>query len=205
MFIVGLTGSIGMGKSTASGLLREMGFPVFDADGAVAALLNNDPVIQIIRKKFPSAVPDGRTVDKKALRQTVFMNHERLDALEGILHPHVKQDREAFIRQKQLEGHTLIFLDIPLLFEVNADKEVDATLVVTAPLFVQKRRVLERSNITRDYWEFIQKRQLSDKIKRQKADFVVYSCFGFGLMQLQLKRVISKIKTRHMKTEDKAL
>ena len=198
MFIVGLTGSIGMGKSTASGMLREMGFPVFDADQSVKDLLNNDTVIQIIRKKFPSAVQDGRTVDKKELRQLVFMNHERLDTLEGILHPYVKQDREAFIRQKKLEGHELIFLDIPLLFEVKVDKEVDATLVIIAPRFIQKRRVLRRENITKAYWNFIQKRQIADKIKCQKADFVVYCCFGFSMMRLKLRQVINKIKMHYI-------
>jgi len=197
MFIVGLTGSIGMGKSTASGMLKGMGFPVFDADESVSALFNSDAVIQIIRKKFPSAVRDGRTVDKKELREIVFMNHERLDLLESILHPYVKQDRAAFIQQKKLEGHAIIFLDIPLLFEVKADKEVDATLVITAPRFIQKRRVLARCNITKEYWNFIEKRQIPDRIKRQKADFVVYSCFGMTAMRFQLKCLTETIKKKY--------
>ncbi len=201
MIIVGITGSVGMGKSTATGMLRGMRYPVFDADERVRGLLTDPGIISAIAREFPEAVSDGRTLDKSALRAAVFMNGKRLDALEKILHPAVAKERNDFITACEKEGKDIIFLDIPLLFEIGANTVVNHTAVITAPSFVQKIRVLQRPNMTPEYLDFLLKRQMPNARKCARADTVIYSCFGYAAMRLQLKIMIRKIQQTKLKAQ----
>ncbi len=144
MVIVGLTGSIGMGKSTAARMLRQMGVPVYDADAAVHALqAPGGAALPPIEAAFPGVVKNG-VLDRQALGGRVFGNREALRRLEAIVHPLVARQQRAFLRRAAQRGVPLVVLDIPLLFEGRGERRVDATLVVTAPAFLQRRRVLAR-------------------------------------------------------------
>lgn len=167
---LGLTGSIGMGKSTTAQMFRDEGVPVWDADETVHQLYaKGGAAVAAIGKEYPNAIKDG-AISRAALRIVIKEDLGALAKIESIVHPLVARSREAFITQ-----HTdpLIVFDIPLLFETKANDWLDSVLVVTAPEVVQKERVLSRSDMDEDTFEFILSRQMPDSEKQAKADYLI--------------------------------
>jgi dephospho-CoA kinase len=173
MRIVGLTGSIGMGKSTAAGALQRLGIPVHDADAEVHRLLRTDrKLIELIEAEFPG-VTSADGVNRTALGARVFGDPAALRRLEALIHPRVQRAEAAFVRRMRGRREPLVVLDIPLLFETGGDRRCDATMVVAAPSFLQEQRVLKRRGMTRERLTAIRARQLPDEQKRQRADVVI--------------------------------
>jgi dephospho-CoA kinase len=196
MVILGLTGSIGMGKSTAARMLAAMGAPVCDSDAVVHGLLGpGGAAIPDIERAFPGTVRDGR-VDRRALGAAVFGNEAALKHLEAILHPRVQEAQARFLHRAARRGAKVAVLDIPLLFETGADRRVDYTLVVSAPFIVQKARVLARPGMTPEKFAAILARQMPDAEKRRRADFVVPTGHGRGETRRALARIFRDVKTR---------
>src|SRR5882724_1492687 len=173
MVIVGLTGSIGMGKSTAAKMLRQMGVPVYDADAAVHALqAPGGAALAPIEAAFPGVVKGG-VLDRQALGARVFGNKQALRWLEAIVHPLVAQRQRAFLKRAAQRGEKLVVLDIPLLFEGAGERRVDATLVVSAPGFLQRHRVMARPGMSADRLDGILRQQVPDAQKRRRATIVI--------------------------------
>ncbi|MGE0660012.1 MAG: dephospho-CoA kinase, partial [Reyranellaceae bacterium] len=166
MLIVGLSGSIGMGKSTASTMLRQMGVPVYDADAAVHSLTVKDgPALPAIEREFPGVVADG-VLDRQKLGAQVFGNPQALRRLEAIIHPMVQRKQRRFLVEAKRRREPIVVLDIPLLFEGNGQHRVDATIVVSAPAWLQRRRVLARPGMTEEKLAGILRQQTPDRVKR---------------------------------------
>jgi dephospho-CoA kinase len=196
MMIVGLTGSIGMGKSTAAKMLRQMGVPVYDADAAVHALqAPGGAALPPIEAAFPGVVKDG-VLDRQALGARVFGNKAALRKLESIVHPLVGQRQRAFLKRAARRGEKLVVLDIPLLFEGLGDRRVDATLVVSAPTFLQRHRVMARPGMTADRLDGILRQQVPDVLKRHKADIVIPTGLGLAPTRAALAAAVATLKTR---------
>ncbi|MEP9358932.1 dephospho-CoA kinase [Sphingomonas sp. KR3-1] len=171
MITLGLTGSIGMGKSTVAAMFRDEGVPVFDADEAVHQLQGpGGRIVSAIEAMFPGTTgPEG--VDRPALRAQVFGDQAAFARLESIMHPAVGEERETFLARHA--GAALVVLDVPLLFETGGDAGVDRVAVVSAPPDVQRRRTLARPGMTAARFEEILARQMPDAAKRARADFVI--------------------------------
>ena len=196
MVIVGLTGSIGMGKSTAATMLRQMGVPVYDADAAVHALqAPGGLALPPIEAAFPGVVKEG-VLDRQALGARVFGDKAALRRLEAIVHPLVGQRQRAFLKRASFRRAPLVVLDIPLLFEGLGERRVDATLVVSAPAFLQRRRVLARPGMTADKFEGILRQQVPDALKRRKATIVIPTGLGLAPTRAALVRAVAKLKKR---------
>jgi dephospho-CoA kinase len=196
MMIVGLTGSIGMGKSTAAKMLRQMGVPVYDADAAVHALqAKGGAALPPIEAAFPGVVKDG-VLDRQALGARVFGNKEALRKLESIVHPLVGQRQRAFLKRAARRGAKLVVLDIPLLFEGAGERRVDATLVVSAPAFLQRHRVMARPGMSAERLDGILRQQVPDTQKRRKATIVIPTGMGLAPTRLALAKAIAKLKQR---------
>ncbi|MBP2311605.1 dephospho-CoA kinase [Azospirillum soli] len=194
MIVLGLTGSIGMGKSTAARMLAAMGAPVCDSDAVVHKLLGKGgAAVPAIDAAFSGVVRDG-AVDRRALGAAVFDNPEALKRLEAILHPKVHEAQRAFLRKAAQRRVKLAVLDIPLLFETGGDRRVDRTIVVTAPFLVQKARVLARPGMTPEKFAGILARQMPDVEKRRRADFVVNTGDGRLSTRRALREIIAKAK-----------
>ena len=169
-FKLGLTGSIGMGKSTTAGLFAQAGCDIWDADAAVHRLYaKNGAAASEIGRSFPDAIVNGE-VSRERLRQIIAQDPEALSRIERIVHPLVALDRENFL--KTAKSHIVVF-DIPLLFETGADQTMDAVVCVTVSPEVQKSRVLQRQSMTEDQLETILAKQLPDALKRERADYVI--------------------------------
>ncbi len=194
MMIVGLTGSIGMGKTTAAHHLASKGIPVFDSDAAVHELYQGEAV-PLIARAFPDAVRDGR-VDREQLSRAISAEPGAMQRLEAIVHPLVRAAQKRFLLEHAARGAPLVVFDIPLLFETGADALMDATIVVSAPLDVQKARVLARPGMTEDKFKLLLSRQLSDAQKRARADFVVETGGTIEETQLALDRIVADLSTR---------
>ena len=176
--ILGLTGSVAMGKSTTAAMLRRMKVPVYDADAAVHALMGpGGAAVAAIQAAFPG-VADRGFVDRKALGAIVFDDPPALAALERILHPMVRRRERKFLRDTARTGAPLAVLDIPLMFETGADRRCDAVMVVTAPPFLQRQRALARPGMTDRRLAAVLARQMPDLAKRHRADFVVQTGLG---------------------------
>ena len=195
MMILGLTGSIGMGKSTAADTFRRRGVPVHDADKTVHELLaKNGEAAPRIKDLFPDAVKKG-TLDRELIAKRVFDDAQALARIEEILHPMVRRREQAFLGRAARQGRPLVVLDIPLLFETGGEVRCDAVVTVSAPKFIQEQRVLKRQGMTRERFDTILARQIPDAEKRHRADFVVLTGLGrdFSLRQiLNLVRIISR-------------
>ena len=191
MIVIGLTGSIGMGKSTVSKQFSLLGAKVASADDFVHYLLKNDTkIIADIAKEFPNAVIDG-VIERKILGKIVFADAQKLKILEQILHPKVVALEEKFVKKQRRLGAKLVVLDIPLLFETGAEKRVDYTVVVTAPKFIQRRRVLARTGMTAEKFAQIISTQMPDNEKRKRADFIIQTGLGkaYSFRELQIKKL----------------
>lgn len=198
MIVVGLTGSIGMGKSTAGRMLVEMGIPLHDADEAVHRLMGpGGAAVDAVLREFPAAAAekDGeKYIDRQALGKEVIGDPEKLKKLEAILHPLVQQDADEFVETMRKKGETVVVLDIPLLFEVGRDADMDVTVCISAPKDIQRQRVLARPNMTEEKFEKIVASQLPDAEKRKRADFVISSAEGLEPMRAALEDLAAKLK-----------
>lgn len=194
MIKIGLTGSIGMGKSAVSSMFRKLGVPVFDADAEVHKLQGpGGALVEKIEARFPGTTgPKG--VDRQKLGAAVLGKHDELRALEHIVHPAVYHVRQRFLMKHR--SRPLVVLDIPLLFEKGGAKQVDVTVVVSAPAFLQRRRVLRRPGMTAAKLKHIRHLQVPDHVKRQKADFVVET--GTSMMQTraEVRRLVACLRMR---------
>ena len=191
MIVLGLTGSIGMGKSTAAKMLRRLGVPVSDADAIVHDLIGpGGAAVAAVESAFPGSVENG-VVNRAMLGTKVFGDAEALKILEKILHPLVEQARDRFLKQSQRSRQSVVALDIPLLFEVQADKQCHATIVVSAPPFIQAMRVLSRPGITMEKLAGIRRHQMSDIEKRRRATFVIPTGNGRRSTLQALARIVT--------------
>jgi dephospho-CoA kinase len=194
MRILGLTGSIGMGKSTAASMLRALGLPVHDADAAVHRLLaRGGKAVAAVEAAFPGVTKDG-AIDRKALGARVFGKPAELKRLEAILHPLVREAERAFLRHCRQARHDVVVLDIPLLFETGGEKRCDGVVVVTAPQFLQSQRVLKRPGMTEARLRQILGSQMPDREKRRRADWVVDTGLGRRPTLAALARIVRALK-----------
>jgi dephospho-CoA kinase len=200
MLIVGLTGSIAMGKSETAGMFARLGYPVFDADAAVHKLYEaGGAAVPLIDRAFPGAVADGK-VDRARLADQVTGDPEALARLETIVHPLVRLEQHAFLDAARKAGHAFAVLDIPLLFETGRDTDVDAVVVASAPQDVQNARVFARPGMTGEKFAAILARQLPDSEKRRRADFVVDTSQGLEAALEQVRNIADRLKSRGKKT-----
>ena len=190
-YILGLTGSIGMGKSTVAGMFAELGVPVFDADAAVHRMQGPDgALLGAIEAEFPGTTgPQG--VDRAALGAKVFGDDAAMARLEGIVHPAVAQEREAFLMEHA--GARLVVFDIPLLFEKGTQARVDGVAVVSADPETQRRRVLSRPNMTPERFAQILDRQIPDAEKRARADFVIDTGCPIAQTRAAVRALVGKL------------
>lgn len=190
--VLGLTGSIGMGKSTTAGLFRELGVPVHDADAAVADLYGaGSAVAGLIAARFPgTAAPDG-SVDRAALRRAVTDDPSRLALLDALVHPAVAQSRERFLAEHA--GAPVVVLDVPLLYETGSDAACDRVAVVSAPPEVQRARVLARDGMTPALLDAILARQMPDAEKRARADYVIDTGRGVAEAKVQVSAILREL------------
>lgn len=193
MFVLGLTGSIGMGKSTTAQLFADMGVPVYDADATVHRLYESEAVAAI-EQAFPGTTgPKG--VDREKLSVHVIGNAPAMQRLESIVHPMLRTHEKEFLANAEQSGAPVAVLDIPLLFETKGEGRVDAVLVVSAPEHVQRQRILSRPNMSEAKLETILARQMSDSDKRARADFVVDTSQGLESAREQIRHVLTKAAT----------
>ena len=172
-YVLGLTGSIGMGKSTTSKIFSDLGFPVWDADATVHIMYNKGgQAVESISKIAPTAVTDN-TVNRATLKKLIQQNNNLLKQIEAIVHPLVIQSRDAFLKKAQAEHAKLVVIDHPLLLESGSDSICDAVLVVTTNAQEQKRRVMARPDMTEQDFELLLARQMPDADKRLAADYIL--------------------------------
>ena len=189
MIRIGLTGSIGMGKSTVARMFAAVGIPLFDADAEVRRMQGPDgPLAETIGAAFPNAVRDGQ-IDRDTLAAIVLADPAKLSALEAIIHPAVAEARDDFIARHKAEPAVLF--DIPLLFEIHSEHAYDKVIVVSAPAAVQRERVLRRPGMTEAKLESILARQLPDSEKQQRADFVIDTSGEVAATEAQVRDIIA--------------
>ena len=196
MFILGLTGSVGMGKTTAARAFRQFGVAVYDADASVHQLIGpKGKAVALIKKVFPEAVKNNH-VNRSVLGSIVYNDQSSLTCLETILHPLVQDMQLQFLRRCAISRNNLVVLDVPLLFENKINKICDAVVVVTAPEYIQKTRVLNRPGMSTKRFNQIRKNQFSDLQKRRRADFIIQTGLGRNHSLLCVCKVIGKVKNR---------
>ncbi|HIJ39017.1 MAG TPA: dephospho-CoA kinase [Rhodospirillaceae bacterium] len=195
MIVLGLTGSVGMGKTTAAKQLRRLKVPVFDADDVVHQLLEKGgKAVAPVEAAFPHVVFGGE-VERARLGARVFDDISELHRLEAILHPLVWEARDAFLRRARRARHQLVVLDLPMLFETGADHEVDGVVVVSCPAFLQAARVLARRGMTPGKLAAIRHRQVPDQQKRRWADLVIETGIGQRSSLRQLVKMVRSLKS----------
>lgn len=192
MIVLGLTGSIGMGKSTTAGLFAAEGVPVFDADAEVHRLYAG-PLVPAVEAAFPGTTTGG-AVDRAALGRRVLGDAEALRRLEAIVHPAVRAAERAFLAAAREAGRPVALLDVPLLFETGREREVDRVVVVTAPAEVQQARVLARPGMTVEKFREILARQTPDAEKRARADHVIDTGAGLEAARDAVRAILSEIR-----------
>ncbi len=193
MFVLGLTGSIGMGKSTTAKFFAAEGVPVQDADAVVHRLYEGEAT-PLIEAAFPGTTKDGK-VDRVALGQRVLGDAAAIEKLEAIVHPLVAKARDRFLAEAERAGAAVAVLDIPLLFETGGDARCDAVAVVSAPTDTQRRRAFERAGMTEQKLAAIMAKQIPDEEKRRRADFVVDTSQGFEHAHAQVRDILARIAT----------
>jgi dephospho-CoA kinase len=193
MLVLGLTGSVGMGKSTTAGFFVEAGVPVHDADAAVHRLYAGEAV-PLIEAAFPGTTSGG-AVDRIRLARRVLGDPAALKRLEAIVHPLVQASERRFLADAEARGDKVVVLDIPLLFETGGEQRVDAVVVVSAPAEVQRKRVMERPGMTAEKFDAILAQQMPDPEKRRRADFVVDTSQGFDAARAQVGAVLAASAT----------
>jgi len=193
MIILGLTGSIGMGKSATASMFAEEGVPVYDADAAVHAIYQRGGLaVAPVEAAFTGVVREG-AVDRNLLSQRVLGDPQALRQLEQIVHPLVRQSQQDFLKQRLAEGARFVVLDIPLLLESGGERFCDAVVVVSAPAEMQRERVLARSGMTAEKLDAILAKQMPDDEKRKRADFVISTAFGFEDARAQVRAVLAAL------------
>jgi len=190
MIILGLTGSIGMGKSTTAKLFAEAGVPVYDADANVHSLYEGEAVVAI-EAAFPGTTADGK-VDRNKLSARVVHDPVAIKRLEQIVHPMLGASRQKFFADAERSGAAVAVVDVPLLFETGGEKRVDAVVVVTTTSEIQRQRILSRDNMTSEKLDAILARQLPDADKRQRADFVVDTSHGLEPVRAQIRDILAQ-------------
>jgi dephospho-CoA kinase len=192
-FVIGLTGSIGMGKSETAKLFAAEGVPVHDADAAIARLYGQGgAAVELIAREFPGAVINN-AVDRAALSDLVVNDPAALKKLEMLVHPLVAAERDAFLRDSDAP---MVLFDVPLLFETGAHADMDATVVASAPEAVQRQRVLSRPGMTDGKFQALKARQMSDAQKRQQAHYVVMTDKGLDHARQQVKMILADIRDK---------
>jgi len=193
MFILGLTGSLGMGKSATAKMFADEGVPVHDADAVVHHLYEAEAV-PLIEAAFPGTIADGK-VDSDRLSRQVLGDAAAIKRLESIVHPLVGAARDRFLAEAERKGAAVAVLDIPLLFETGGDTRCDAVVVVSAPADVQRSRSLDRPGMTEQKFAAILAKQLPDAEKRARADFVVDTSKGFEAARAQVRDILTRVGT----------
>ena len=192
MLVLGLTGSIGMGKSTTARFFAEEGVPVLDADAVVHELYDGEAVAAI-EKAFPGTSRDGR-IDREELSRRVVGSPEALKQLEAIVHPLVRAAQARFLADAERSGAPVAVLDVPLLFETGGDRRVDAVVVVSAPADLQRARTLDRAGMTAEKFEALLRKQMPDDEKRRRADFVVDTSQSFDSARAQVRAILASVR-----------
>jgi dephospho-CoA kinase len=192
MIVLGLTGSIGMGKSTAAGFFAECGVPVHNADAVVHRLYAGEATAAV-EAAFPGTTRDG-AVDRTRLAERVLGDPLALKRLEAIVHPLVRRDEEKFLAAAEAAGADVAVLDIPLLFESGGDRRCDAIVVVSAPAEMQRKRVMSRPSMTEEKFTHLLAQQVPDAEKRRRADFVVDSSKDFDSTRTQVRAILQDAK-----------
>jgi dephospho-CoA kinase len=190
MIILGLTGSIGMGKSTTAKLFAEAGVPVYDADATVHMLYEGEAAPSI-EAAFPGTTADGK-VDRARLSARVVHDPAAIRQLEKIVHPMLGASRQKFLHDAEQSGAAVAVVDVPLLFETGGEKRVDAVVVVTTTPEIQRARILARDNMTAEKFDAIMARQLPDAEKRRRADFVVDTSHGLDPVRARIRDILGE-------------
>lgn len=194
MFILGLTGSIGMGKTVAANGFRKFGLPVHDSDAAVHRLMGKGGrAVAAVEDAFPGVVADG-AVDRAELGRRVFGDAAALKRLEAIIHPMVRRESQRFLGLHARLRTPAVVLDVPLLFEGGAERKCDAVAVVSAPYRVQRRRVLARPGMTEERFQKVLEHQISDQMKRRAADFVIFTGLGRAFSLRQIAGIVTIVR-----------
>jgi dephospho-CoA kinase len=198
VIILGLTGSIGMGKSTAAAMLRRLGLPVHDADATVHRLLAaGGGAVREVLAAFPDVGSVEAGIDRQALGRRVFDDPPALRRLEQILHPKVRAATSCFLASAARRRAPIVVLDVPLLYETGGETRCDAVLVVSAPAFLQRQRVLKRPGMTEAKFQAISGKQVPDRLKRRLTPYVVETGLGKRHSLKMLKRFVTLIQSRH--------
>jgi dephospho-CoA kinase len=190
-FVLCLTGSLGMGKSTAANFFAEAGVPVHDSDATVHALYAGEAV-PLVERAFPGSTTDGK-IDRSKLAAMVISDAEALRRLEAIVHPLVSASRAKFLADAQARGAAIVVFDVPLLFETGAHGNCDAVVVVTAPPELQRQRAFERPGMTEEKFLALLAKQMPDAEKRRRADFIVDSSQAFDHTRAQIRDILKRI------------
>lgn len=197
MKIIGLTGSIGMGKSTTAQMFAAFGCPVFDADAAVHELYSKGGrAVPLIQAVFPDAISGG-AVDRKRLGEHMRSDSLNLKVLESFIHPWVGELRTEFLERAKSDDARAVVFDIPLLFETGGDQYVDATVVVTAPAGVQRARVMARPEMSDALFNMILSKQMPDAEKRKRADYIIHTDKGMDAARAEVKFVLNEVLAAH--------
>lgn len=200
--LIGLTGSIGMGKTETAKMFARLGVPVYDADAAVHRLYEpGGAAVAAIAKIFPDCISDGR-VDRATLAERITAGKIALEAVEQIVHPLVAREQQAFLDEARRVGADMVVLDIPLLFEAGGHSRVDVIVVVSAPAAVQRERVLARRGMTAEKLDHILARQMSDGEKRAKAHFVVETDKGPEHAFEQVKCIVAALRKKRLEAKN---
>ncbi|MBV8778056.1 MAG: dephospho-CoA kinase [Alphaproteobacteria bacterium] len=196
MIVLGLTGSIGMGKSTAAAVLRRLGVPLYDADAEIHRMLGpRGAAVAAVGKAFPGVGGADGGIDRRALGQRVFGRPEELRRLERILHPRVRAVERRWVARARARHERLVVLDIPLLFETDRIDRIDGVIVVSAPRRLQRERVMRRAGMSPQRFAAILDAQLSDREKRQRADFVVHTALSRAAAARELAAIVRRVKS----------
>jgi dephospho-CoA kinase len=190
MIVLGLTGSIGMGKSTTAKLFAEVGVPVYDADATVHKIYEGEAV-PAIEAAFPGATADGK-VDRARLSAQVVHDPAAIKRLEQIVHPMLRTYHQKFLSEAEQSGAPIAVVDVPLLYETGGEKRVDAVVVVTTTPEIQRERILARANMTQEMLDTVLARQMPDAEKRQRADFVVDTSHGLDPVRARIRDILEQ-------------